>query len=88
VLSLVSNYQLLAANSQQNSWELEAKSWQLPPGLTFQHWSEVTPYTSSCELAGSCVFGKQSPEVFCCSPAAKLPTTNHQQPTIIKFVES
>ena len=37
--------------------------------LTFQHWSGVTPYTSSCELAGSCVFVKQSLGVFSCSPA-------------------
>ena len=29
--------------------------------LTFWHWSGVTPYTSSYEFAGSCVFGKQSP---------------------------
>src|SRR3989338_3423786 len=29
--------------------------------LTFWHWSSVTPYTSSYEFAGSCVFGKQSP---------------------------
>ena len=27
--------------------------------LTFWHWSGVTPYTSSYEFAGSCVFGKQ-----------------------------
>ncbi len=31
-----------------------------PPYLTFQHRSGVTPYTSSCEFAGSCVFVKQS----------------------------
>jgi hypothetical protein len=31
------------------------------PYLTFWHWSSVTPYTSSYEFAGSCVFGKQSP---------------------------
>ena len=30
-----------------------------PPYLTFRHWSGVTPYTSSYEFAGSCVFGKQ-----------------------------
>ena len=30
--------------------------------FTLWHWSGVTPYTSSCELAGSCVFDKQSPE--------------------------
>jgi hypothetical protein len=29
--------------------------------LTFWHWSSVTPYTSSYELAGSCVFVKQLP---------------------------
>jgi len=29
--------------------------------LTFWHWSSVTPYTSSYEFAGSCVFVKQSP---------------------------
>src|SRR6185503_11862888 len=32
------------------------------PRLTFRHWSGVTPYTSSYEFAGSCVFGKQLPE--------------------------
>ena len=31
------------------------------PCLTFRHWSGVTPYTSSYEFAGSCVFVKQSP---------------------------
>ena len=31
------------------------------PCLTFRHRSGVTPYTSSCEFAGSCVFVKQSP---------------------------
>ena len=30
--------------------------------LTFWHWSSVTPYTSSYEFAGSCVFGKQLAE--------------------------
>ena len=34
---------------------------QNPPWLTFRHWSGVTPYTSSYEFAGSCVFGKQLP---------------------------
>ena len=33
------------------------------PNLTFQHWSGFTRYTSSYELAGSCVFDKQSVEV-------------------------
>src|SRR3989344_4366041 len=34
-----------------------------PPYLTFGHWSGVTPYTSSYEFAGSCVFGKQLPGI-------------------------
>jgi hypothetical protein len=34
--------------------------WREPLPLTFQHWSGVTPYTSPCGLAESCVFGKQS----------------------------
>ncbi len=39
-----------------------------PPGLTFSHWSGVTPYTSSYEFAGSCVFDKQSPGVLSLRP--------------------
>ena len=31
-----------------------------PSGFTFPHWSHVTPYTSSYDLAESCVFAKQS----------------------------
>ena len=41
---------------------------QSPQPLTFWHWSGVTPYTSSYELAGSCVFDKQSPGIFSCGP--------------------
>src|SRR3989338_5372308 len=39
------------------------------PNLTFQHWSGLTPYTSSCELAVSCVFDKQSVERRLLQPA-------------------
>ena len=39
-----------------------------PVHLTFRHWSRVTPYTSSCEFAESCVFGKQSPGPLRCDP--------------------
>ena len=42
--------------------------WLAPLPLTFQHWSGVTPYTSPCGFAESCVFGKQSHEVFSCDP--------------------
>ena len=39
-----------------------------PPAFTFPHWSRVTPYTSSCELAESCVFDKQSGGTILCDP--------------------
>jgi len=45
---------------------VSAKHW--PRALTFSHWSGVTPYTSSYEFAGSCVFGKQSPEILSLRP--------------------
>jgi len=38
------------------------------PCLTFRHWSGVTPYTSSYEFAGSCVFDKQSGEILSLRP--------------------
>ena len=41
-----------------------------PPWLTFRHWSGVTPYTSSYEFAGSCVFGKQLPGKLSLRPLA------------------
>ena len=34
--------------------------------LTFQHWAGVSPYTSSFELARTCVFDKQSHGLFRC----------------------
>ena len=40
--------------------------------LTFWHWSGVTPYTSSYEFAGSCVFGKQLPGILSLRPAPVL----------------
>ena len=37
-----------------------------PSSLTYRHRAGVRPYTSSCELAESCVFDKQSQEpIFC-----------------------
>ena len=38
--------------------------------LTFQHRAGVTPYTSSCDLAESCVFDKQLPGPFHCGSLA------------------
>ena len=37
-----------------------------PLSLTFGHWPGISPYTSPYGLAGTCVFGKQSPEIFSC----------------------
>ncbi len=42
-----------------------------PSWLTFRHWSGVTPYTSSYEFAGSCVFGKQLPGKLSLRPPAR-----------------
>jgi len=39
-----------------------------PRSLTFRHWPGVSSYTSSYEFAGTCVFGKQSPEISRCGP--------------------
>ena len=36
--------------------------------LTFRHRAGVSPYTSSFELAETCVFGKQFRGLFCCGP--------------------
>src|SRR5438876_12220739 len=36
--------------------------------LTFRHRAGVSPYTSSCEFAEACVFGKQSPPPGLCHP--------------------
>ena len=42
-------------------------SWlHTPLLLTFRHWAGVSPYTSACALAETCVFGKQSLEPFHC----------------------
>src|SRR5436309_8046193 len=39
--------------------------------LTFRHWAGVSPYTSACALAETCVFGKQSLEPVSCGPLAR-----------------
>ena len=40
-----------------------------PLPLTFRHWAGVSPYTSACALAGTCVFGKQSLGPLLCDPS-------------------
>ena len=39
--------------------------------FTFQHWAGVSPYTSSCDFAETCVCGKQSLGPFSCPPAGR-----------------
>ena len=39
--------------------------------LTFQHWAGVSPHTSACALAETCVFVKQSPGPFHCGSHAQ-----------------
>ena len=41
--------------------------------LTFQHRAGVSPYTSACALAETCVFGKQSPGPIHCGWIAPPP---------------
>ena len=41
--------------------------------FTFPHWSHVTPYTSTCVLAESCVFAKQSVGPCHCGPPRGRP---------------
>ena len=41
--------------------------------LTYRHWAGVSPHTSSCDLAETCVFGKQSPGPLHCDHLAVAP---------------
>ena len=41
--------------------------------LTFRHWAGVSPYTSSFDLAETCVFAKQSPGPILCGHIAVAP---------------
>ena len=50
-----------------------------PLPSTFRHRAGVTPYTAPCGLAGSCVFGKQSPEPAPAAPARFLRKGVHAQ---------
>ncbi len=42
-----------------------------PRRLTFRHWAGVSPYTSACALAETCVFAKQSLEPVSCGPLTR-----------------
>ncbi len=49
-----------------------------PFPLTFRHWAGVSPYTSSFELAETCVFVKQSIGPFLCDPEPLPPYGVHR----------
>ena len=51
-----------------------------PLPLTFRHWAGVSPYTSSCDFAQTCVCDKQSIEPFLCGPF-KLVHVKRTHPT-------
>ena len=44
-----------------------------PLRFTFRHWAGVSPYTSACALAETCVFAKQSLEPVSCGPLTPCP---------------
>ena len=50
-----------------------------PLALTFQHWPGVSLYTSTCVLAQTCVFGKQSLGPLCCDPRKLTEQVLHLQ---------
>jgi hypothetical protein len=43
-----------------------------PLHVIFWHWAGITPYTSTCVFAESCVFGKQSPGLVSCARQSKV----------------
>src|SRR6266581_4055339 len=52
-------------------------SWlRAPLRLTFRHWAGVSPYTSACAFAETCVFAKQSLEPVSCGPLALCSSQN------------
>ena len=46
---------------------------RLPTSLTYQHRAGVSSYTSSCDLAETCVFGKQSLGPILCGHLGREP---------------
>ena len=56
------------------------------PAFTFPHWSHVTPYTSSCDFAESCVFDKQSVGSLYCDRIAAAPFLPKIQGNFAEFL--
>ena len=56
--------------------------------LTFRHRAGVTPYTSSFDLAESCVFGKQSLGPFHCGPLSRAPLIPKLRGQLAEFLDN
>ena len=54
--------------------------------LTFRHWAGVSPYTSACAFAQTCVFGKQSVEPFHCDRLSAAPLLPKLQGYFAEFL--
>ena len=50
-----------------------------PIFVTFWHWAGVSPYTSSCDLARTCVFDKQLHELISCGLHFLILIAKHRQ---------
>ena len=66
------------ATSHRDANATTAAAGPLP--LTFRHWAGISPYTSACAVAGTCVFGKQSLEPMSCGPLAPTWSVAHPPP--------
>src|SRR5215210_2959376 len=60
------------------SSELHPSKLGLTVPLTFQHRAGVSPYTSSCDFARTCVFSKQSLGPGLCDPSRCRPLSRRQ----------
>ena len=56
--------------------------------LTFQHRAGVTPYTSSFDLAETCVFDKQSPGPILCGSIARAPLIPKLRGQLAEFLNN
>jgi hypothetical protein len=53
--------------------------------LTFRHWAGVSPYTSACAFAETCVFAKQSPGPFHCGFDRTTASSGREAPLLPKL---
>ena len=56
--------------------------------LTFQHRAGVSPYTSSFDLAETCVFAKQSPGPILCGSVSRAPLIPKLRGQLAEFLNN